>query len=75
MDIRHLDDFPSPGEIKEALLSAKKTISNLKSADGLVVGSAICREISRSINNGQNPFLALITLILKFIFNINRIKK
>ncbi len=27
------------------------------------------------INNGQNPFLALITLILKFIFNINRIKK
>ena len=33
----------------------KKTISKLKSADGLVVGSAICKEITRSLNNRQNP--------------------
>ena len=33
----------------------KKTISKLKSADGLVVGSAICKEITKSLNNRQNP--------------------
>ena len=33
----------------------EKTISKLKSADGLVVGSAICKEITRSLNNRQNP--------------------
>ena len=33
----------------------EKTISNLKSADGLVVGSAICKEITKCINKGQNP--------------------
>ena len=31
------------------------TISLLKKADGLVVGSALCRIISKSINNRQNP--------------------
>ena len=33
----------------------EKTIANLKIADGLVVGSAICKEITRSLKNGQNP--------------------
>ena len=33
----------------------KKTISSLKSADGLVVGSAICGEITKSLKNRQNP--------------------
>ena len=33
----------------------KKNISSLKNADGLVVGSAICREISKSLKNRQNP--------------------
>ena len=33
----------------------EKTIGKLKSADGLVVGSAICKEITRSLNNRQNP--------------------
>ena len=33
----------------------KKTISSLKNADGLVVGSAICGEISKSLKNRQNP--------------------
>ena len=31
-----------------------KTISKLKTADGLVVGSAICKEITNSLNNRQN---------------------
>ena len=31
------------------------TIASLKKADGLVVGSAICKEISKSLNNRQNP--------------------
>jgi len=33
----------------------EKTIGKLKSADGLVVGSAICKEITRSLKSGQNP--------------------
>ncbi len=31
-----------------------KTISKLKNADGLVVGSTICKEITKSLNNRQN---------------------
>ena len=33
----------------------EKTISSLRSADGLVVGSAICKEITKSLKKGQNP--------------------
>ena len=33
----------------------EKTIAKLKSADGLVVGSAICKEITRSLKSRQNP--------------------
>ena len=32
----------------------EKTIKSLKKADGLVVGSALCKEISRSIKKRQN---------------------
>ena len=32
-----------------------KTISSLKKADGLVVGSALCKKISESVKNRQNP--------------------
>ena len=32
----------------------EKTIDSLKKADGLVVGSAICREITNSIKKRQN---------------------
>ena len=46
----------------------EKTISKLKSADGLVVGSAICKEITRSLNNRQNP----VTNVSKLV---NRLKK
>ena len=45
-----------------------KTISKLKTADGLVVGSAICREITKSLNNRQNP----VTNVSKLV---NRLKK
>ena len=32
-----------------------KSIASLKKADGLVVGSALCKEISKSLRNRQNP--------------------
>ena len=32
-----------------------KTVASLKKADGLVVGSALCKKISESIKNRQNP--------------------
>jgi len=32
-----------------------KSIASLKKADGLVVGSALCKEISKSLVNRQNP--------------------
>ena len=33
----------------------EKSISSLKFADGLVIGSAICKEITNSLNKRQNP--------------------
>ena len=43
----------------------EKTIGKLKSADGLVVGSAICKEITRSLNNRQNPVTNVSRLVKK----------
>ena len=43
----------------------EKTISKLKSADGLVVGSAICKEITRSLKNRQNPVTNVSNLVRK----------
>jgi len=43
----------------------KKTISKLKSADGLVVGSAICKEISKSIKKRQNPVTKVSNMVKK----------
>ena len=40
-----------------------KTISSLKKADGLVVGSALCREISESIKNRQNPVTKVVNMV------------
>ncbi len=42
-----------------------KTISSLKSADGIVVGSAICREITRSLKHRQNPVTNVSNLVRK----------
>ena len=41
------------------------TIASLKKADGLVVGSAICKEISISLNNRQNPVTNVNKMVLK----------
>ena len=43
----------------------EKTISRLKNADGLVVGSAICKKISESINRGQNPVINAGNMVKK----------
>ena len=46
----------------------EKTISKLKKADGLVVGSAICKEITKSLNKRQNPVINISNIV-------NRLKK
>ena len=43
----------------------EKSISSLKSADGLVVGSAICREITKSLNKRQNPVTKVSNMVKK----------
>ena len=42
-----------------------KTISSLKNADGLVVGSALCKGISHSIKNRQNPVTNVGNMVKK----------
>tara|TARA_B100000963_G_scaffold361731_1_gene399052 strand:+ start:3408 stop:4205 length:798 start_codon:yes stop_codon:yes gene_type:complete len=46
----------------------KKTIKKLKKADGLVVGSQLCSEISKSLVNRQNP----VTKLDKVVNNLKR---
>ncbi|WP_440934692.1 tryptophan synthase subunit alpha [Candidatus Pelagibacter sp.] len=46
----------------------EKTIQSLKKADGLVVGSAICKEISKSIEKRQNA-VTNVTNIVKRLKN------
>ena len=41
------------------------TISSLKQADGLVVGSALCKEISKSLKNRQNPVTNIDNMVKK----------
>ncbi len=43
----------------------EKTIGKLKSADGLVVGSEICKEITRSLKSRQNPVTNVGRLVNK----------
>ena len=43
----------------------EKTIGKLKSADGLVVGSAICKEISKSLKHRQYPVTNVSKLVKK----------
>ncbi len=44
----------------------EKTIGKLKSADGLVVGSAICKEISKSLKHRQN----VVTNVSRLVKNL-----
>ena len=39
------------------------TIKSLRKADGLVVGSVICKEISQSIRNRQNPVTNVTNIV------------
>ena len=41
----------------------EKTIESLKKADGLVVGSALCNEISKSIKKRQNPVTNVTNIV------------
>ena len=43
-----------------------KTISSLKQADGLVVGSQLCKTITNSIKKRQNP----VTKLNKLVYNL-----
>jgi len=43
----------------------EKSIKSFKKADGLVVGSAICKEISVSIQKSQNPVTNVDNLVKK----------
>ena len=45
-----------------------KTISALKKADGLVVGSQLCKEITRSLRIQQNP----VTNLNKMVLNLKK---
>ena len=45
-----------------------KTIAALKKADGLVVGSQLCKEITRSLQIRQNP----VTNLNRMVFNLKR---
>ena len=42
-----------------------ETISPLKKADGLVIGSALCKEISKSIKKKQNPVTNVSSMVKK----------
>ena len=43
-----------------------QTISALKKADGLVVGSQLCQSITNSLKKGQNP----VTKLNKVVYNL-----
>ena len=43
----------------------EKTIKSLKKADGLVVGSVICKEITNSINKRQNAVINVTNIVKK----------
>jgi tryptophan synthase alpha chain len=45
-----------------------KTISSLKAADGLVVGSQLCKTITESIKNRQNP----VTNLSKLVYSLKK---
>ena len=45
-----------------------KTIKSLKSADGLVVGSMLCKTITNSLKMRQNP----VTKLDKVVYNLKK---
>ncbi len=45
-----------------------KTIGLLRQADGLVVGSQLCKTITKSLKNGHNP----VKILSKMVYNLKR---
>ena len=43
----------------------EKTIASLRKADGLVVGSALCKEISKSVEKRQNLVTNVTNIVKK----------
>ena len=43
----------------------EKTIASLKRADGLVVGSALCKTITDSVNRRKKPAIAAKKMVMK----------
>ena len=43
----------------------EKTIKSLRKADALVVGSRLCKEISKSIKNKHNPVIMVSKVVKK----------
>ena len=41
----------------------EKTIASLKKADGLVVGSVLCKEITKSLKKRQNPVINVTNIV------------
>ena len=58
-------DTPIPAEDPLGWVDTKSYKDRLKSADGLVVGSAICKEISKSLKHRQNPVTNVSKLVKK----------
>ena len=64
-------------KIKESVLKnlvigfgiTNETISSLKSANGLVVGSMLCKTITNSLKMRQNP----VTKLDKVVYNLKKI--
>ena len=42
-----------------------KSIKSFRNSDGVVVGSEICKEITRSLNNRQNPVINVSKMVNK----------
>ena len=41
----------------------EKSIASLKTADGIVIGSAICKEITNSLKKRQNPVTKVSNMV------------
>ena len=69
--LKRYDDIKKLNKNKNIVIGfgiTEKTIASLKKADGLVVGSALCKEISKSIKKRQNP-VTNVTNIVKRLRN------
>ena len=53
----------------------EKTIASLKKADGLVVGSALCKEISKSIKKRQNPVTNVTNIVKRLRKKLHELDK